>query len=355
MLHAGNRETRRLFAESLESRRLMAVDCTLRHNFANPEDTDASGIVSPIDALKVINVLNAQVDQSIDQVDVNADGVLSAIDVLTVINTLNQQAASGEKVESGVPVAARIARIEAALADGLLPPNLSLERATEILTTLRLGGAPELGDRLEAHKEAIQDKLNALADRLEQLEVDTSKIETVITDIRAKVEQGASNLRTIVDTVLDENGLDLEELKTALKQNERLANLTQRLEELGINGEFVDRIAAKIQTLLDTDLSQGREQLATWLRRLGVDPLAVIGDIRQTLQTPVSADRVTDQLEKLGVDATVIAIVVGKIEAAEELGTPMTRKQLFALLVDLAVTRDGTELPRRPRLGRLRG
>jgi hypothetical protein len=49
--------SRRLLAESLESRQLLASDLVL-HNFVMPEDADASGYVSPLDALVIINQIN---------------------------------------------------------------------------------------------------------------------------------------------------------------------------------------------------------------------------------------------------------------------------------------------------------
>ena len=44
--------------ENLERRELLASDFANLHNFVMPEDTDASGLVAPIDALAVINDLN---------------------------------------------------------------------------------------------------------------------------------------------------------------------------------------------------------------------------------------------------------------------------------------------------------
>ncbi|MFM7926867.1 MAG: dockerin type I domain-containing protein, partial [Pirellula sp.] len=48
--------SRKMFVESLESRSVMAGDCF--HNFVLPEDADASGSVTPLDALVVINRIN---------------------------------------------------------------------------------------------------------------------------------------------------------------------------------------------------------------------------------------------------------------------------------------------------------
>ena len=83
------------------------------HNPTEPLDVNDDGVVSPLDALLVINKLNAEGAGALDApvgavdwfVDVNADGRLSPIDALLIINRLNAEAAEGEsgerKAESG--------------------------------------------------------------------------------------------------------------------------------------------------------------------------------------------------------------------------------------------------------------
>ncbi|MCL6508977.1 MAG: hypothetical protein K6T59_18365 [Bryobacteraceae bacterium] len=81
------------------------------HNAPSPfnVDNDAANIVSPIDALMVINFLNSQfggegeipntyTPQMIGYIDVNNDGLATPIDALMVINYLNsnQRGGSGE-------------------------------------------------------------------------------------------------------------------------------------------------------------------------------------------------------------------------------------------------------------------
>ncbi|MEZ6137699.1 MAG: Ig-like domain-containing protein [Pirellulaceae bacterium] len=77
-------------------------------NFAFPEDVNGDGFVSPIDALGVINALNAmgsgsplggggEGENGVRMfVDTNADGIISPIDALKVINYLNRNLGSGE-------------------------------------------------------------------------------------------------------------------------------------------------------------------------------------------------------------------------------------------------------------------
>jgi hypothetical protein len=117
--------------ESLEQRQLMAVDVILewndvllqanadagiaigdsvadyksdrkhRHNGFDPEDVNNDGEVNPLDALSIINCINAHEDVSpSDQfLDVNDDNEISPLDALQVINRLN---GAFEKPSSGL-------------------------------------------------------------------------------------------------------------------------------------------------------------------------------------------------------------------------------------------------------------
>jgi Tetratricopeptide repeat len=69
------RRQRRLVCESLESRQLMASDL-IYHNFMMPEDSDMSGDVTPLDALMVINQLNAGGSIGANNVSAALDGLL---------------------------------------------------------------------------------------------------------------------------------------------------------------------------------------------------------------------------------------------------------------------------------------
>ncbi len=87
---------RNLRLESLEGRQLLAADLGVEHNFLIAEDVNQDFIVSPIDALLIINKMNrgnSEGEQNLSsaKVDVNADGILSAVDVLRVINRLNAE------------------------------------------------------------------------------------------------------------------------------------------------------------------------------------------------------------------------------------------------------------------------
>ena len=90
-------QRRRLMAEPLEDRRMLAVDINAFHNYESPTDVNADGAISPLDALVVINYLNGasgvaegedELPTSTMKPDVNGDGHISPLDALMVINDL---------------------------------------------------------------------------------------------------------------------------------------------------------------------------------------------------------------------------------------------------------------------------
>ena len=147
--------SRKMLIESLENRALMAGD--LYHNFSMPEDVDANGSVTPIDALIAIDRINRSVageslapSSQVDtvMVDVNADDSISPLDALAVIDILNSRSANGQSgsLASRVQPDLRMARIQRSVEDNTLPPGWTIDQAQAILETLRVGGRPELGD-----------------------------------------------------------------------------------------------------------------------------------------------------------------------------------------------------------------
>ncbi len=103
---------------------------TVWHNTSNPLDTNGDGLVSPIDALRVINELNRAGARLLSSetvvrqisapaadavmVDTTGDGFLSPIDALRVIRHLNSQSVGQA---AAPPSAATLAAIAAALDD----------------------------------------------------------------------------------------------------------------------------------------------------------------------------------------------------------------------------------------------
>lgn len=94
---------RRLQMESLENRQLLAADLGLAyHNYLIAEDVNQDFKVTPLDALVVINAINAGGTGTLGEgeanqdgakhfVDVSGDNVLSGIDVLRIVNRLNAE------------------------------------------------------------------------------------------------------------------------------------------------------------------------------------------------------------------------------------------------------------------------
>ncbi len=77
-----------------------------------PQDINRDGVVSPLDALLIINQLNHRVGQSTlvawSEFDVNKDGYVSPLDAMLVINVLNQpRLRSHGEGEGGPPESTR--------------------------------------------------------------------------------------------------------------------------------------------------------------------------------------------------------------------------------------------------------
>jgi len=100
---------RMLRLEALEQRQLMAADIMPFHNYLAASDVNGDFAISPLDALVIINKLNAEgsgplTNQSapVDRtalVDADGDNMLSPLDVLTVINAINNGEGVGELAE----------------------------------------------------------------------------------------------------------------------------------------------------------------------------------------------------------------------------------------------------------------
>jgi hypothetical protein len=128
----GKRRGRALRCESLESRSMMAADLVV-HNFLQPHDVNDDRLVSPSDALRLINSLNAPsaTDDPIFA-DVNDDSKLSPLDALVVINSLNTQ---------GATTASQQARLAGKQAGVSARVELEVEGAEIEMSIRVLGGA----------------------------------------------------------------------------------------------------------------------------------------------------------------------------------------------------------------------
>ncbi len=74
---------------------LSAAPAAPRHNLADPLDVNNDGVVSPLDALLVINSIGNEPQM---YADTNGDGEISPVDALQVINALNRPATNLVKV-----------------------------------------------------------------------------------------------------------------------------------------------------------------------------------------------------------------------------------------------------------------
>ncbi|RMF44005.1 MAG: hypothetical protein D6753_03625, partial [Planctomycetota bacterium] len=123
---------RRLRHESLEGRRLLAAD--LLHNFLEPADVNDDRVVSAVDALVVVNHLNAgggDIEGTADspKIDVNGDASVTPLDALQVINKLNRPAVPKSEAWLETPDGTR-ARVELEINNGRVEFSIKLIGAT---------------------------------------------------------------------------------------------------------------------------------------------------------------------------------------------------------------------------------
>ena len=89
------RGQRQLKLQMLERRQLLAAEFGDSQNLEMPEDVNADGVVSSVDALMVINRLGRRGDQEPASQrafrDVNGDGDVTSLDALRVINRMGRE------------------------------------------------------------------------------------------------------------------------------------------------------------------------------------------------------------------------------------------------------------------------
>jgi hypothetical protein len=356
MVRPSRRRTRRLSCENLERRQLLASDFHIGHNFRMPEDADGNGLVSPIDALRVINNLNLRVTQTAETVDVTADGVLSPLDALVVINYLNINRPSGNGVTapSNVSAAARIARIQAAIETNTLPTGVALSDAKEMLSTLEAGAAPELNEcaadgliadsAMESNgttTNTLDRRLTMLSERLLALGVNQETVDTLVDNIRTTIEEGATRLREVIQTEMENLGIDIRQLLETARANRQLEFIEHRLTELDVEQATIDQVVAFMQAGIDAGDPVTKSELEAKLTELGIDPADVFArrhiEPIDFLNQPVDVDKVTQHLTARGVNQSIIDTIVTEINEKAEAGDPMTRRELIARLVELSV------------------
>ncbi|MFM7975389.1 MAG: dockerin type I domain-containing protein [Pirellula sp.] len=327
--------SRKMFVESLESRSVMAGDCF--HNFVLPEDADASGSVTPLDALVVINRINQTfagnpTDSSsasrIGMADVDADAKVTPLDALVVIDSLNSSLVSGPRA-SRVEAQRRIERIEQAIATNMLPPNMALDDAQSTLETLRKGGRPELGDH-------------------------------VISGVlrwRQDDNPSPSDPSVPIDVGIIDDRIEQEELKRLERFVEALS---ERLKAFNVSSDVIDKISSQMieahKAGTPLDINQVRERLA--LMGVNVDailpqPNLPVRPDRPALperperpERPIMpalmvtepiAESILTRLKNAGVTADVIETISTEIWDAINAGTPLDLQQVRARLEELGV------------------
>jgi hypothetical protein len=127
-----------------------------RQNFVNPLDVNADNLISPLDALLTINVLNATDPREVlkntrDFLDVSGDGLVTPLDVLLVINWLNSPNASSSTEASSIGSQPEGELRLDELLDSSFDDNLEAAidlLAFEITRRKRLGGSHPLSDIL---------------------------------------------------------------------------------------------------------------------------------------------------------------------------------------------------------------
>jgi len=135
---------------------MLAGDVEILQNFADPEDADGDGEISPADVLRIVNRLNRGVHDAESDAgvmyDVDGDGHAAPLDALLVINRLNNHSRV-----SAIAPEARATNLQHALDSGKLPLHLARDKALEMLQTLSHGGRWEIGERFRDGKMTHQE------------------------------------------------------------------------------------------------------------------------------------------------------------------------------------------------------
>ncbi len=373
---------RSLRFESLETRALLAADLLVPHNFAMPEDCDSSGSVSPLDALVVINELNqpesARAIAASKMIDVDADGVLSPLDALVVINYINRNSTDGSANPSGVPLLARVTRLESAIAKGQLPEALTIDEAQELLQTMKSGGRPELGERFvdgrlhtrieveqietehiaaelapdvvdAEHAGRAAEFLERFSTKLKTAGVDAQVIETISGEIKAGIDAKKPLTLDQIKARLSELGVDVTKLFPAHPETphtppvieQRIQALVEKLKSAGVTTEVITTIATELKASIDAGTPLTLDQIRARLVELGVDVTKLFPVVQPPKEQPTrwtpSVELVTNVLTRLNVKAETVEIVRIAMTKAKDAGSPLTPAQIVTLLKDNGV------------------
>ncbi|MFN9628580.1 MAG: dockerin type I domain-containing protein, partial [Planctomycetota bacterium] len=345
-----NASSPKLLDESHESRSVLAGDCF--HNFVLPEVAYASGSVTPLDALVVINRINQsfagnQTDPNsasrFGMVDVDADASVTPLDALVVIDQLNSQnssSASGLRA-SRVEVQRRIERIEQAIASNVLPPSMTLEDAKSTLETLRKGGRPELGDHVisgvlrwkQDDNPSSSDPsepvdVGIIDDRIEQDEM--KRLERFIEALSERLK--AFNVSSDVIENISSQMIEAHKSGTPLDINQ----VRDRLAVLGVN---VDAILPQPNVPVRPERPElpGRPELPERPERPERPEQPERPIMPALMVTEPIAESILTRLKNAGVTADVIETISTEIWGAINAGAPLDLQQVRARLDELGV------------------
>jgi Dockerin type I domain len=200
---------RRLVLESLERRALMAADC---HNLLAPLDVNDDAMVTPADALMVINRLNNQEIQLSNNpqvdgfIDVNDDGAVTPTDALKVINGLNDPLVDNSlpasdwlkvKGENESRVGVRMKHAS----DGSLGIEIRMQHAVaneskEVFLEDKWIGSIQPDSRGRGLLKI--DSNNELADRVAELLMEGRQTATLVVDSIAQIELENAGVKNVV-------------------------------------------------------------------------------------------------------------------------------------------------------------
>jgi hypothetical protein len=331
--------------ESLEERRLLISSVPVLdvppQNFANPEDTNYDGEVTPLDALLVINELNDPTSSgspATSSKDVNGDGVVSPGDALYIINRLN----SGNDRSSVAPEQ-RAEGLRKVLDSGFLPPNMSASQAHELLETLENGGHYEIGERYRNGQMInINDEPDELGESVATAEGEaTSASQQSLAPTSGNVLSDRDLERSVEQ---DDPFILLQSADDALTEHLHDPALWRVFSEtpVGARPELVDRFVTRFSEQLADQLAEADTraritQALTDALQNGDDTVASIIDEMQALQATLgnAHSQIAQMFANLDIEAIIeqLSVDLGTVAEAvlsHDHVTPSDHETIFA-------------------------
>lgn len=211
----------RPFLQTLESRRLLAADAAMLEEVSEivAADVNADGSVTALDALEIINELNAseiapvgesvsqRVDAILDRLDVDGDGRLSAVDALRVINRINSD---------DVDLVDSVLRSLPAIGSGFVE-DFADAIANEVTTPIR-------------------ESVRGLIDQLNVLRRDVNLPRQTVSDVIGEIAGIVSD----------------SELSSSQRTDAILGRVENIVELVGIDGDDVSAVSTRVREVIDS-------------------------------------------------------------------------------------------------------